>query len=135
MNIFLLFLSANFLSLAWVTKVHRKGLGLLLKNPAFLIGDFFLIPLYFSLTARYLNVGFSAVLAIIAIVIVVIFGRVFNLLRWEWVPHGMIACLVVYTYFSGILFSFETGDYYLLVVSSLILLAHEILGAIFSKKM
>lgn len=135
MIIFALVLLTNFLSLFLVTKVRKIGLGILLKNPAFLIGDFFLIPLYFLLMAGYLSKEPSVMLAILAIIVVVFFGKVFKLLKQEWIPHGIIAWLVVYTYFYGILFSFKTEDYYLLIISSVILLTHEILGAIFPKKL
>lgn len=145
--IFIVALAINFFTLWLVARKSNRGNKILFTNPAFLLGDFFLIPLYFVLNALFLNNNVSFISAIPtknllfillpSLIVTMLFGKKFNLLKPIWVPHGIFYWVTVVSFLLAALVTI-TNDWKdsLLVVAMLILLSvHQLLRIIYPKKL
>lgn len=144
--LFVLSLAESFLSLYFVVQYSKKGIRKLFSNPAFVLGDFLLIPVYFALVGVYFQNNFGLLLsaqpwllffvALLAALITLFFGLEFRLLKPVWIPHGIFHWLVVLSFLEIITISSQNGwaGIHLVGLASLILLIHQVLGAIFPKK-
>lgn len=116
-------------------------------NPAFLIGDFFLIPLYFVLNALFLNNNVSFISAIptknllftvlLSVIVTMLFGKKFNLLKPIFVPHGIFHWVTVVSFLLAALVTITNDwkDSLLVVVMLLLLSVHQLLGISYPKKL
>lgn len=126
---FLFSLLINFTSLVLVVTFLKKPLRLIINNPAFLVGDFIIIPSYFSLL-NLKALTFRTDLFLLSISLVFFWGYKFKLIKPVWFFHGIVAVGVVYTY----LFTLFTGDTASLTILSFLLALHQLLGVIWQKK-
>ncbi|OGG06808.1 hypothetical protein A2872_01095 [Candidatus Gottesmanbacteria bacterium RIFCSPHIGHO2_01_FULL_42_12] len=121
----------NFVSLYFPSRKTKGGPKKLLGNPGFVIGDFILIPLFFGLSAIFLKDNFMALswpLLIFAFPVVLVYGKQFNLLKKDWVFHGLVAMFLV----AILLLSLKFPPWAILF--ALILLINQLLGVVYPKK-
>ena len=98
----------NYLTLYVVGRKTKTGITNLHTSKAFLLGDFFLIPLYFVALARFWERSVSILvvmepliifaIAVLAGVITFSFGIKFRLLKSIWIPHGMFHWTIVFSF-------------------------------------
>lgn len=135
--VFITTLIINFFTLYFVARKSKKE-KVLFTNPAFLLGDFFLLPVYFVLISIFLNRNVDFVLAIslmnylliavVTTVVALIFGKKFdllkNLLKPIWIPHGIFIWVIIYSLLSAVFITaFNNWKDVFLVVFMLILLS------------
>ena len=114
-------------------------------NPAFLFGDFVLIPAYLSIILplfirnfKFLesNFLFVIIMGIIASAITILFGIKFKLISLIWIPHGLIHWLIVFTYLVlTITFLTDQSNLIIFIIGTVLLIIHQLLGVIFPKKL
>lgn len=99
----LLVLIVNFVSLI-IPAIRLKSINKLFKNPAFVIGDFLILPLitfliinfYKNFEGQYLFARFSLIVLAITALFTLYSGVRFKLMRIHWVPHGIFHALFGY---------------------------------------
>jgi len=133
--VFAVTLIINFFTLYLVASKTKKGRQTLLTSKAFLIGDFFLIPLYFVILFDYainlspvnLSNNVLSLATFFSGLIILSMGIKFKLLNLLWLPHGIFAWFIVFSFllttytalFIGI------GNSVLWVALFLLLLLHQ----------
>lgn len=124
----------------------------LLRNPGFILGDFFVIPIIGGLISYFYQQVSNPLLIttspywnltlIIAILITFYMGIKFKLMKLWWFPHGLFH--VIFTYilinflFKGVLQLVDTGGFELWIIWFLVLagiIAHYALGIRYPKKL
>ncbi len=144
--VFVVALIDNFLSLYYVAQKSRLWSKRLFSNPAFLLGDFFLIPLYFGVLAFFVEANYQIIrslnpmhlllISIFAALVTLLFGLEFRMLRPIWIPHGIFHWLVVFSFSLLAFITFYNSlPISLLAVCTGLLFTHQILGFIYSKKL
>lgn len=135
-SIFTLSLLLNFFSLWIVTKKLNLSVKVLWQNPAFLIRDFILIPLYFVTVFPYLNFDNQnlLLLTLLSMVITLFLGYYFKLLKLIWLFHGFVGwviifCLLLYLDSIRARTEFSLKEY----IPVIILFIHQILGIVYPK--
>lgn len=98
----------NYLTLYFVARKTKIGLQNLHTSKAFLVGDFFLIPLYFVVLARFVEKSLLYLNMISPVIIFAIvasaasvtfgFGIKFKLLNKVWIPHGVFHWFIVFSF-------------------------------------
>lgn len=151
--VFLLVLLANFLSLLPVAIKTKRLKMILLKNPAFFVGDFILLPSIASLIAFFYQDNiktspltssqeWSMLILLLSLAITFMAAIKFKLIKILWLPHGLF-----YFSFIYILITFLTNSVYylingkgssvdLIILITVILLGyvHQYLGYLYPKK-
>ncbi len=148
----LIILFLDFSTLALVAIKTRTIKSVLFKIPAVLLGDFFLIPFTgFLITYFYQNTNtelsiladsiWTTITAFLAIIITVVFGLKFNLIKTIWIPHGIFFWFMAYIVITFIskgfyLFLFERNVVLLSIWISVCvcIFLHQMLGLIWPKK-
>lgn len=136
----------NFFSLWMVVKKLGLLPRILFQNPAFLIGDFLLIPAFFVVIYLLLNfsvlfaeLGMIGLFLIVAlsILIAVFLGHYFNLLKPIWLPHGLIGWMVILCFLLYVVWELRIRAVISVLdfVPAIILLVHEGLGIIYPKRL
>lgn len=123
----LLGLILNFVSLYLPAKRNVKKL----VNPAFIIGDFILIPVYFGLAMIFLKNNFSNLywpVFFLAVPAVFFYGKQFKLIKKVWLLHGAIAVFLVGILLLSLKFPPRP------IIFAFILLTNQLLGIIYPKK-
>lgn len=146
---------SNFISLLIPAFVKKTVTTHLFKNPAFLIGDFFLLPVTSGLIALFyqhilnpvaetMSVGWTTVTFVLSVVLSFVHALRYNVVGVRyiaWLPHGVFFVLFGYliiTFISKGFWQLTKGDgsTVLWVVWALVVLAilvHELLGKIWPK--
>lgn len=123
----------------------------LFTSPAFLLGDFFFIPVYFVLIGIFLNRNVDFVfalslmnyllIAVVATAAALIFGKKFNLLKNLlkpiWIPHGIFIWVIIYSLLSAVFITALNNwkDVFLVILMLILLSFHQLLGSFSPKKL
>lgn len=117
----------NFISLYLPAKRKIKKL----LNPAIIIGDLILIPVYFGLAAIFLKNNYSSIywpVFFLAVPAVFFYGKQFKLIKKVWLLHGAIAVFLVGILLLSLKFPPRP------IIFAFILLTNQLLGIIYPKK-
>lgn len=151
--VFCVILFTNIISLLPVALKTNSLKSILFKNPAFLLGDFFILPFIAGIIACfYQNIinppllttykEWSAVTLTLSLIITLMAGYKYKLLKPVWILHGMFYLLFVYMVVTFI----SKGAYYLLFIKDsiwvlsvlltvvLLISLHQYLGHLYPKK-
>lgn len=143
-TIFVFALLINFSTLYVVAYRSRRSTKALLTNPAFILGDFLLIPAYFAVVSQILisnlsllismNAPFVFVIVVLSGLVTLWFGFKFRLIKLVWVPHGIIHWLIVFSFVLSVIASVsESSLWPAVLLCAGLLISHQFLGVIFPK--
>ncbi len=130
----------GFISLLPVA-IKTNKVSTLFKNPAFVIGDFVLLPMASGVMTYFYEIQWSWQVFIIALLITFMAGIKYKLLNIWWVPHGLFYLFFLYLLLGFMLDALSQilrGDNIERALVALILVVgcvalHQILGAKFPK--
>ncbi len=137
------------LSTLVIPAIKSNQVKVLFTNPAFLIGDFILLPLATILMAYYQQnflttqaLGEWIYILALSLVIATVAGVNFNLLKIWWLPHGIFYLYFVYLLMTFLFMStqqifqaYNTVESLIILITVCILvITHQILGLKFPKR-
>lgn len=138
----LLVLIVNFISLI-IPAIRLKSINKLFKNPAFVIGDFLILPFitfliinfYKNFEGQYLFAGFTLIVLAITVLFTLYSGVRYKLMHIYWVPHGVFHSLFGYMTLNFLLRSLWGGHFINLLIVLCLIVFHYGLGIKYPKKL
>lgn len=136
-NISILFsvLGLNLITLL-IPAIKLNSIHKLFNNPAFILGDFFILPLTFLLILNFnYKFEFSVFILILSIIYTIASGIKFNLLKIYWVPHGIFHIAFTYLVIDFFKQAFMIKNFLVVIIISFLIFIHYLLGFKFNKSL